>query len=645
MKNDSVIRMITGEKVMMPPVFDADCGCEEHQFVPVLEGLEWIHYKNPQLFFAILEAGIKSGAFSFETPTSAGSAVFSGAPGPSQARRAPVNVSRVIPALPEMYFGVLTPSQLGSKYQNFHEDYTFFDLLGMTVALAKADKHLQFSAMCPKTPNAACRSVFRSSVFRQAARCLGSQLQGREVAGVPEIAGIYYQAETAILMATCIYPELASMAVIIAAEMKLADPLMVGKWAVEILCTEQGAVSATVAWGREQEVATNRARMVAIKQQLEEAQEQVSYLKVNLETASSVAADKEEAARLELEKMREELNVETARRGAERVRTQAVEADLVKARDALEAELEKARDALEDVQEELAVATTWHEEDEACLQASRADLAVVQAELAVAQAGLQKAQADLAEEAGRTRGAQAGMETTRADLDKARAELEKMRSDLAVATAKRAEEEAHSRAVRAEGVVLRTPAPTALRSMIASAVQSAAAVYTAPPAGDGIVEGVVPQYYHYPFGVEEYLHDRLGRKPTTLEFNLLEGRVMDRYVNRIDMAEGGDPVTINVHSKPMRYMFTQQHLGMLDRAFEAAKLRLAVGGDTRAPLVPESVPVRPVCGYGPRPAWTYPDTPAPTPALAVGPVTGAAATAGDDETVQGAPKRVKKENP
>eukprot|EP00899_Mesostigma_viride_P014441 jgi/Mesvir1/22999/Mv05665-RA.1 len=240
MKNDSVIRMITGEKVMMPPVFDADCGCEEHQFVPVLEGLEWIHYKNPQLFFAILEAGIKSGAFSFETPTSAGSAVFSGAPGPSQARRAPVNVSRVIPALPEMYFGVLTPSQLGSKYQNFHEDYTFFDLLGMTVALAKADKHLQFSAMCPKTPNAACRSVFRSSVFRQAARCLGSQLQGREVAGVPEIAGIYYQAETAILMATCIYPELASMAVIIAAEMKLADPLMVGKWAVEILCTEQG---------------------------------------------------------------------------------------------------------------------------------------------------------------------------------------------------------------------------------------------------------------------------------------------------------------------------------------------------------------------------------------------------------------------
>eukprot|EP00899_Mesostigma_viride_P027607 jgi/Mesvir1/8030/Mv06243-RA.1 len=233
---------------------------------------------------------------------------------------------------------------------------------------------------------------------------------------------------------------------IIAAEMKLADPLMVGKWAVEILCTEQGAVSATVAWGREQEVATNRARMVAIKQQLEEAQEQVSYLKVNLEAASSVAADKEEAARLELEKMREELNVETARRGAERVRTQAVEADLVKARDALEAELEKARDALEDVQEELAVATTWHEEDEACLQASRADLAVVQAELAVAQAGLQKAQADLAEEAGRTRGAQAGMETTRADLDKARAELEKMRSDLAVATAKRAEEEAHSRA-------------------------------------------------------------------------------------------------------------------------------------------------------------------------------------------------------
>eukprot|EP00899_Mesostigma_viride_P004571 jgi/Mesvir1/14114/Mv20249-RA.1 len=596
MKNDSVIRMITGEKVMMPPVFDADCGCEEHQFVPVLEGLEWIHYKNPQLFFAILEAGIKSGAFSFETPTSAGSAVFSGAPGPSQARRAPVNVSRVIPALPEMYFGVLTPSQLGSKYQNFHEDYTFFDLLGMTVALAKADKHLQFSAMCPKTPNAACRSVFRSSVFRQAARCLGSQLQGREVAGVPEIAGIYYQAETAILMATCIYPELASMAVIIAAEMKLADPLMVGKWAVEILCTEQGAVSATVAWGREQEVATNRARMVAIKQQLEEAQEQVSYLKVNLEAASSVAADKEEAARLELEKMREELNVETARRGAERVRTQAVEADLVKARDALEAELEKARDALEDVQEELAVATTWHEEDEACLQASRADLAVVQAELAVAQAGLQKAQADLAEEAGRTRGAQAGMETTRAELDKARAELEKMGSDLAVATAKRAEEEAHSRA-----------------------------------------------YYHYPFGVEEYLHDRLGRKPTTLEFNLLEGRVMEWY--RIDMPGGGDPVTINVHSKPMRYMFTQQHLGMLDRAFEAAKLRLAVGGDTRAPLVPESVPVRPVCGYGPRPAWTYPDTPAPTPALAVGPVTGAAATAGDDETVQGAPKRVKKENP
>eukprot|EP00899_Mesostigma_viride_P010547 jgi/Mesvir1/19494/Mv20222-RA.1 len=472
MKNDSVIRMITGEKVMMPPVFDADCGCEEHQFVPVLEGLEWIHYKNPQLFFAILEAGIKSGAFSFETPTSAGSAVFSGAPGPSQARRAPVNVSRIIPALPEMYFGVLTPSQLGSKYQNFHEDYTFFDLLGMTVALAKADKHLQFSAMCPKTPNAACRSVFRSSVFRQAARCLGSQLQGREVAGVPEIAGIYYQAETAILMATCIYPELASMAVIIAAEMKLADPLMVGKWAVDILCTEQGAVSATVAWGREQEVATNRARMVAIKQQLEEAQEQVSYLKVNLEAASSVAADKEEAARLELEKMREELNVETARRGAER-------------------------------------------------------------------AGLQKAQADLAEEAGRTRGAQAGLEATRAELDKARAELEKMGSDLAVATAKRAEEEAHSRAVRAEGVVLRTPAPTALRSMIASAVQSAAAVYTAPPAGDGIVEGVVPQYYHYPFGVEEYLHDRLGRKPTTLEFNLLEGRVMDRYVNRIDMPEGG----------------------------------------------------------------------------------------------------------
>eukprot|EP00899_Mesostigma_viride_P029020 jgi/Mesvir1/9302/Mv03428-RA.1 len=599
LKSDYNIRKKTGEKVMMPPVFDAHCGCEEHQFVPVLEGLEWIHYKNPQLFFAILEAGIKSGAFSFETPTSAGSAVFSGAPGPSQARRAPVNVSRIIPALPEMYFGVLTPSQLGSKYQNFHEDYTFFDLLGMTVALAKADKHLQFSAMCPKTPNAACRSVFRSSVFRQAARCLGSQLEGREVAGVPEIAGIYYQAETAILMATCIYPELASMAVIIAAEMKLADPLMVGKWAVDILCTEQGAVSATVAWGREQEVATNRARMVAIKQQLEEAQEQVSYLKVNLEAASSVAADKEEAARLELEKMREELNVETARRGAERVRTQAVEADLVKARDALEAELEKARDALEDVQEELAVATTWHEEDEACLQASRADLAV-------AQAGLQKAQADLAEEAGRTRGAQAGLEATRAELDKARAELEKMGSDLAVATAKRAEEEAHSRAVRAEGVVLRT-----------------AAVYTAPPAGDGIVEGVVPQYYHYPFGVEE---------------------VMDRY-NRIDMPEGGDPVTINVHSKPMRYMFTQQHLGMLDRAFEAAKLRLAVGGDTRAPLVPESVPVRPVCGYGPRPAWTYPDTPAPTPALAVGPVTGAAATAGDDETVQGAPKRVKKENP
>eukprot|EP00899_Mesostigma_viride_P014440 jgi/Mesvir1/22998/Mv05664-RA.1 len=378
--------------------------------------------------------------------------------------------------------------------------------------------------------------------------------------------------------------------------------------------------------------------MVAIKQQLEEAQEQVSYLKVNLEAASSVAADKEEAARLELEKMREELNVETARRGAERVRTQAVEADLVKARDALEAELEKARDALEDVQEELAVATTWHEEDEACLQASRADLAV-------AQAGLQKAQADLAEEAGRTRGAQAGLEATRAELDKARAELEKMGSDLAVATAKREEGEAHYRAARAEGVALRTPAPTALRSMIASAVQSAAAVYTAPPAGDGIVEGVVPQYYHYPFGVEEYLHDRLGRKPTTLEFNLLEGRVMDRYVNRIDMAEGGDPVTINVHSKPMRYMFTQQHLGMLDRAFEAAKLRLAVGGDIRAPLVPESLPVRPVCGYGPRPAWTYPDTPAPTPALAVGPVTGAAATAGDDETVQGAPKRVKKENP
>eukprot|EP00899_Mesostigma_viride_P028103 jgi/Mesvir1/8478/Mv04357-RA.1 len=323
-------------------------------------------------------------------------------------------------------------------------------------------------------------------------------------------------------MAACIYPELASMAVIIAAEMKLADPLMVGKWAVEILRTEQGAVSATVAWGREQEVATNRARMVAIKQQLEEAQEQVSDLKVNLEAASSVAADKEEAARLELEKMREELNGETARREAERVRTQAVEADLVKARDALEAELEKARDALEDVQEELAVATTWHEEDEACLQASRADLAVVQADLAVAQAGLQKAQADLAEEAGRTRGAQAGLEATRAELDKARAELEKMGSDLAVATAKRAEVEAHSRAVRAEGVVLRT-----------------AAVYTAPPAGDGIVEGVVPQYYHYPFGVEEYLHDRLGRKPTTLEFNLLEGRVMDRYVNRIDMAEGG----------------------------------------------------------------------------------------------------------
>eukprot|EP00899_Mesostigma_viride_P028102 jgi/Mesvir1/8477/Mv04356-RA.1 len=95
----------------------------------------------------------------------------------------------------------------------------------------------------------------------------------------------------------------------------------------------------------------------------------------------------------------------------------------------------------------------------------------------------------------------------------------------------------------------------------------------------------------------------------------------------------------------MRYMFTQQHLGMLDRAFEAAKLRLAVGGDIRAPLVPESLPVRPVCGYGPRPAWTYPDTPSPTPALAVGPVTGAAATAGDDETVQGAPKRVKKETP
>eukprot|EP00899_Mesostigma_viride_P027903 jgi/Mesvir1/8298/Mv12564-RA.1 len=640
MKNDSVIRMITGEKVMMPPVFDADCGCEEHQFVPVLEGLEWIHYKNPQLFFAILEAGIKSGAFSFETPTSAGSAVFSGAPGPSQARRAPVNVSRIIPALPEMYFGVLTPSQLGSKYQNFHEDYTFFDLLGMTVALAKADKHLQFSAMCPKTSSAACRSVFRSNVFRQAARCLGSQLQGREVAGVPEIAGIYYQAETAILMATCIYPELASMAVIIAAEMKLADPLMVGKWAVDILRTEQGAVSATVAWGREQEVATNRARMVAIKQQLEEAQEQVSDLKVNLE-----------AARLELEKMREELNVQTAGRGAERVRTQAVEADLVKARDALEAELEKARDALEDVQEELAVATTWHEEDEACLQASRADLAVVQAELAVAQAGLQKAQADLAEEAGRTRGAQAGLEATRAELDKARAELEKMGSDLAVATAKREEGEAHYRAARAEGVALRSALLVELQKTQAELEkaradkQYPAAVYTAPPAGDGIVEGVVPQYYHYPFGVEEYLHDRLGRKPTTLEFNLLEGRVMDRYVNRIDMPEGGDPVTINVHSKPMRYMFTQQHLGMLDRAFEAAKLRLAVGGDTRAPLVPESVPVRPVCGYGPRPAWTYPDTPAPTPALAVGPVTGAAATAGDDETVQGAPKRVKKENP
>eukprot|EP00899_Mesostigma_viride_P014949 jgi/Mesvir1/23455/Mv22304-RA.1 len=603
LKSDYNIRKKTGEKVMMPPVFDAHCGCEEHQFVPVLEGLEWIHYKNPQLFFAILEAGIKSGAFSFETPTSAGSAVFSGAPGPSQARRAPVNVSRIIPALPEMYFGVLTPSQLGSKYQNFHEDYTFFDLLGMTVALAKADKHLQFSAMCPKTPNAACRSVFRSSVFRQAARCLGSQLGGREVAGVPEIAGIYYQAETAILMAACIYPELASMAVIIAAEMKLADPLM--------------------------EVATNRARMVAIKQQLEEAQEQVSDLKVNLEAASSVAADKEEAARLELEKMREELNGETARREAERVRTQAVEADLVKARDALEAELEKARDALEDVQEELAVATTWHEEDEACLQASRADLAVVQAdlavvqaELAVAQAGLQKAQADLAEEAGRTRGAQTGLEATRAELDKARAELEKMGSDLAVATAKRAEEEAHS---RAEAVDVARQQQQQVRQLLDRARQQQ------------------QQYYHYPFGVEEYLHDRLGRKPTTLEFNLLEGRVMDRYVNRIDMAEGGDPVTINVHSKPMRYMFTQQHLGMLDRAFEAAKLRLAVGGDIRAPLVPESLPVRPVCGYGPRPAWTYPDTPSPTPALAVGPVTGAAATAGDDETVQGAPKRVKKE--